>query len=253
VALALAALGAVVLARRERAFLAFALLALVAPPVLETLVARGGEAPDLSPRHVAYALPLWAALVGVGAARIAERGLAARVAALGAAGLVVLLGPQTIADPRGLTYIAPLGSHRLVAQPAQWLRERVGSGDLLFPYSAVFLAALPEAGHAHGLPRAEPQPLLDTLRRARFPAGDVFVAIPSGPAHLSPQLGRRYDVAPFEAWLLVRARGPFPDAGSALRAVRAVLVAARPRSGPPQLLGWLGLERSVVERALAAS
>jgi hypothetical protein len=119
----------------------------------------------------------------------------------------------------------------------------------------VFLAALPQAGQAHGLPRAEPQPLLDTLRRARFPVKSVFVALPLGHAHggrIRGRLGAGFEVASFEGWLLVRAHGPFADRDAALRAIRATLAAARPRVGPPQLIAWFDLERSVVGRALAA-
>ncbi|MDX6514388.1 MAG: mannosyltransferase [Gaiellaceae bacterium] len=242
----LAAIGCFALARRERAFVVFALLALLAPPLLSMLAPRGGLAPDLSPRHLIYALPMWAALIGAGAARIAAgRGRLVAAAIVALLVTVGLVGPRTVADPRSLTYAAPFGSKTLLAEPAAWVRERVQEGDLLFPYSPVFLAALPESGRAVGLPRAEPQPLLDALRRAHFPVRDVFVAIPSG----GTPLGSR--ATPFEAWALVRARGPFASPAAALRAIEAILVETRPKQGPEQLLGWFDLERSVVEQALS--
>ena len=45
----------------------------------------------------------------------------------------------------------PWASERAVAAPAAWLRENVGPNDVLYPYSSVFLAALPETGEARGL------------------------------------------------------------------------------------------------------
>ena len=59
------------LARSANPFVAFAVLcALLAPPVLFMLLRTAGS-PGLSPRHLAYALPVWAALVGVGVVRLA--------------------------------------------------------------------------------------------------------------------------------------------------------------------------------------
>ena len=261
-ALALAAIGVVVLAERQRAFLAFAGLALVAPPLLSWLAPRGGTAPDLSPRHLIYALPLWSAILGVGATRlVARRRGAVRIAFAGAVALLVVLAPRTVTDPRGLTFIAPLSTRELLAPPADWLRTRVERDDLLFPYSSVYLAALPEAQRGHGLPRAEVQPLLDTLHRAGLPVPDVFVAVPIDGVHvdlarLRSRLGPRYEVARFEAWLLVRARGPFASDAEVLHAIESTLLATRAEArGPiPQKLGaWFDLAYGVTHRALALS
>jgi hypothetical protein len=62
----LALAGLVVLARRMPAVATLA-AAVAVPPVLFVLVPAGSE-PDLSPRHLFYGLPLWAAAIGVGVA-----------------------------------------------------------------------------------------------------------------------------------------------------------------------------------------
>jgi mannosyltransferase len=257
VALALAALGGWVLwRRRERAFVVFALVSLVAPPLLAVVSPRGGEAPDLSPRHLAYALPLWSALAGAAAGRLARGGVWRQGAVAAGALALVLLAPRTTPDPRTLTFAAPLGSRADTAAPAAWLRARVGTGDVLFPYSAVFLAALPQSGHAVSLPRAQAQALADTLRRAPAHVRQLVVAVPLGPARLDSaalarELGPRFAVRPFPAWLLVAARGPLTreqTRTAALRIVRATRAALR-GDPPEKVVGWLGLATRVLRDA----
>lgn len=256
-ALLLAAAGAVAAWRRERWFVVFAVGALVAPPLLAVVAPRGGDTPDLSPRHLAYALPLWAALGGVGAARIAARRRWAEAAIALAVLVLVLVAPQTIPDPRTLTFGASLGTRVDTAAPAAWLRSRVGAGDVLFPYSSVFLAALPEAGTAVALPRAEPEPVADTLRRSPLPVRHVVVAVPvassrlDGPG-LARRLGAGFRVRRFTAWLLVEGTGPYPTRRAALEALERVVRAVRPSLRDPILppvAGWLGLEEHVLGQA----
>jgi hypothetical protein len=236
--LGLALAGAIILARREPAFLVFAALALVTPPLLAVLI-RTENAPDLSPRHLIYALPFWAALIGVAVAR-----LPASPIALAGVGLLVAFGGQGIQDPRDITYIAPLGSEQRLAAPAAWLREQIEEGDVLYPYSSVFLAALPEAGRAHGLPRAQAQSLLEAAERVDVPARALFVAVPTGTARITgPVPGED-----FGSWLLVEVEGPFEDEAALLRAVSDVLAEVRPSlSNVPELLSdWFELNSEVL-------
>jgi hypothetical protein len=257
VALLLVAAGAVAAWRRERGFLVFALAALVAPPLLAVVAPRGGDAPDLSPRHLAYALPLWGALAGVGAARIAARRRWAETAVALVVLVLVLIAPRTIPDPRTLTFGASLGGRADTAAPAAWLRGRLGSGDVLFPYSSVFLAALPEAGRAVALPRAEAEPLADTLRRAALPVRHVVVAVPVGSsrvdlAGLTRRLGAGFRVRRFRGWLLVEGAGPYASRAAALDALARVVGSVRPSLRnpiPPPVAGWLGLEAHVLRQA----
>src|SRR4029079_2720325 len=72
------------------------------------------------------------------------------------------------------------GGRQAVAPPAAWLRQNVGENDVLYPYSSVFLAGLPETGEARALPRGQVQSLLAALDRVDYPSGDVYVAVPAG-------------------------------------------------------------------------
>jgi hypothetical protein len=151
-----AAIGAWTLPRR---FAALGLI-LIAGPVA-VLAAFGDR---LSPRHLIFLLPVWTTFVGAGLARVPAR-LPILVAALGLA----LLAPSALADPR--TSMSDPTEH------VAWVRANVRPGDALYPYSAVFLAALPRASIAVPLPR-EPVALQRMLRRTDI--GRTLVAIPDG-------------------------------------------------------------------------
>jgi hypothetical protein len=215
VALGLA--GIAVLARQEPAFVAFACLALAAPLVL-LVAGRSEETVRLATRHLMFALPLWAALIGVGAAR-AARELVLPAQLLFVVGLAALaaVAASDRADPRFL----PEGRPRNLAEPARWLEEQVQPGDVLFPYSPVFLAALPATRHAVTLPR-ERATLEPALDQVDFPVGSVFVAVPSRGAEVAEGEG----VESFRAWLLTRELGPFTSRDAVIAAAARALEAA---------------------------
>jgi hypothetical protein len=245
--LALALGGGVVLLRRRPEFVVWGLVALAAPPVLATIV-RTGRAPDLSPRHLIFALPFVAAAIGVAVARVPARPLA--LAGLAA---VAVISPQGIVDPRSVTYTAALGSDEALADPARYLKMRVREGDALYPYSSVFLAALPEAGEAHGLPRGQAQSLLAAVERLSYPVPELFVAIPSGSA-MFESLDLVGEI-PFKSWTIVRRIGPFPDAPALLQEVYAALEPAREAvvsTAPEPLEGWFELNTTVLCEALSS-
>jgi Dolichyl-phosphate-mannose-protein mannosyltransferase len=226
--------GAVILLRRRPELVIWGLLALAAPPLLATLV-RTGRAPDLSPRHLIFALPFFAACVGAAIAR-----LPAAPIALAAVSAVAVFSAQGIVDPRSVTYTAALGSGEALAEPSAWLRERVGEDDVLYPYSSVFLAALPEAGEARTLPRGQAQSLLAAVERLDYPVGDMFVAVPAE--------------GPLGAWTIVRAPGPFSDATGLLQRALGTLQAMRvtlPADAPEPLQGWFELNSAVLCDALS--
>jgi len=244
--LVLAVAGALLLARRRPAFVAWGLVALVLPPLLSTLV-HTGRAPDLSPRHLIFALPFWAAFIGTAVARIPFRVLAVAVVAVLAA-----ISPPGIHDPRSITYTAKLGTEDALAAPASYLKARVGEGDVLYPYSSVFLAALPEAGEAHGLPRGQAQSLLAAVDRLDYPVRQLFVAIPSGNA----RFGNLQAVGEirFGSWIIVRRIGPFADGAALLKAIYAALQPADAAMLPPvpePLAGWFDLNLEVLCEALS--
>jgi len=215
VALGLA--GIAVIVRREPAFVAFACLALAAPLVL-LVAGRSEETVRLATRHLMFALPLWAALIGVGAAR-AARDLVPPAQLLFVAVLATLaaVAASDRADPRFL----PEGRPRNLAEPARWLEAQVRPGDVLFPYSPVFLAALPATRHAVTLPR-ERATLEPALDHVDFPVGSVFVAVPRRGAQVTEGEG----VESFRAWLLAREQGPFASRDALIAAATRALEAA---------------------------
>jgi hypothetical protein len=244
--LALAVVGAALLARRRAPFVAWGLGALLLPPLLAMAV-QTGRAPDLSPRHLVFALPFWAAFIGAAVARAPYRPLAVAVIALLAA-----FSSQGINDPRSITYTAQLGSEAALAAPARYLRAEVQPGDVLYPYSSVFLAALPEAGEAHVLPRGQSQSLLAALDRVDYPAGDAYVAVPTGTSRRPAELvsGEKN----FGAWSIVRVEGPLPDRAAVLRETLLALAEVRSTISdpPPALAGWFALNERVLCESLSA-
>jgi hypothetical protein len=246
---ALALIGAALLVRRNGAFVVFALVSLALPVVLIALVPTG-RAPDLSPRHLIYALAVWAALVGVAVER-GSRALGTPGQALAVGGVAVVAAFSTggTVDPREVTYTAALGGEEAVAEPAAWLDRTVADGDALYPYSSVFLAALPDVGKATALPRAQSQSLLAAVDGLDYPVGSVVVAVPTGTAKVDPVVGGRQ----FDRWLLIRRRGPFDSPVEVLEAVSEALrdAEAAVSSPPPALAGWFALNGRVLCESLA--
>jgi hypothetical protein len=237
--------GAALLARRSWPFVTWGVAALVLPPLLSTLV-HTGRAPDLSPRHLIFVLPFWAAFIGAAVAR-----LPLRPVAVAAVTVLAAISPQGIHDPRSITYTAALGSRDALAEPAVWLRESIRANDVLYPYSSVFLAALPESGRAMALPRGQAQSLLAALDRVDYPAGDLYVAIPSGTASrgASGIVAGRED---FGSWTIIRVEGPLRDEAAVLRETLFALAEARSSvvRPPPALRGWFDLDMDVICKSL---
>ena len=172
---AFAAIGAWTLPRR---FSALGLLLVVAPTV--ALTAFGDK---LSPRHLIFVLPVWTTFVAAGISR-----MPARLAVAAATIAIALLAPSAVADPRT--------SDADVTAAASWVRAHVRPGDALYPYSPVFLAALPQASVAHALPR-ESVALEHLLRRTHTTR--TLVAIPDG-----------------ASWKVIAVPGPFTNVAPAL-------------------------------------
>jgi hypothetical protein len=193
---ALALVGLAVLFRRAPAVAAVAVSTAI-PPFLFMIV-RTTSGPDLSPRHLFYGLPLWAAAIGVGATTLTRRlpsAVAAACLALVAAAAVVAPA-SALRDPRTFE----LGTSPAGEKP----RIRAGRHDLLLPYEPVFLAALPDVRHALALPHAPAAEIVRTLEHADEPIGAVVIAVPTKPA------------------TVLRAQGPFDKAGALAAAARTV-------------------------------
>lgn len=223
--LALAVAGVVVLVRRNPAFAAFAVLSLLAIPVA-LLVGRAGSGVALSTRHLIFGLPLWAALIGIGTAHGLRR--APRAAPLVVVGLAALaiLAPSGTGDPRIFRDSTPSA----LVGPSRWVEERAGEGDVFYPYSQVYLAALPAAREALPVPANAFTPKV--LRHAELPVGALFVAVESSGARvdeatLRGSLDPSFEFRRFRHWLLIRAEGPFMDERDVLMAAERAALAAR--------------------------
>jgi hypothetical protein len=205
-----------------------AVLWLLGPPLLFLMV-QSSSSPDLSPRHLIYALPLWVAVAGTGAARLLRRmPLLAQAGALGALVLAAAFGSTGVHDPRELEFPAGMAAESELARPAARLRAEIRPGDVLFPFSAVYLAALPASTEGTGLPRAQATLLLRALRRVELPAGSVYVSVPVARTNIRLEELRARLEPGFEAervggWLILRRRGPITDRASIAAAISTLL------------------------------
>lgn len=191
---ALALVGLGVLARREPAVAAVA-ATVVVPPLLFLLL-RAGTAPDLSPRHLFYALPLWAAAIGVGVSSLIRRlPVSVAAAVIAATALAAVASPASdLRDPRELGLL-PTTIDASV---------RAGPNDLLIPYATPFLAELGEVRAGVGLPQGPGELILDALGHVEEPISTVFVAMPGE-----------------QRWTVVRLDGPFTKAAALFAAAEA--------------------------------
>jgi len=196
----LALAGTVLAARRDRAFAV--LVASIALPPLLFVIVRSGSPADLSPRHLFYGLPLWAAAIGVAASRLP-------VAAAALLALIALTSPASaLRDPRELG----LASIATGDAPEVHAREN----DLLLPYAAVFLAALPDVREGVALPHGPGDDVLRALDHVDEPIGTIYLAVPTEP------------------WTVRVLPGPFDKA----EALRAALGDADRYASTPNFPGW---------------
>ena len=225
---ALAIAGLFVVFRRLPAFGAFALLSLAAIPLLMVMAKADEDLMHLlSPRHLMYGLPVWAALVGVGTARIVRdlpRGVT--VAAVAGVAAAAVFAPSGIGDPRTDAHT----TEAWLAAPAEWVRAKAEPGAVLFPYSPVYLAALPETEATTPVPRSG-RPLA-MVRRADFPVPSVVVALPLHGTRvdrprLVAGLGPKSEAAVFPEWLVLKVPGPYATDLDVLVAARKALVDVR--------------------------
>jgi hypothetical protein len=210
--LALGLVGCWVVVRRSPAVLLVGASALVVPPVLSLLARiRDPSTAFLNPRHLMAALPLWVALVAVGATRTATafRPRDLRPLAAVAVAVAAVAAGSSVNDPRtNRPFLAATGDARSTGPVGAWLEPRIEAGDLLFPYSVPYLRALPSARHARSLPRGEPGTLFAALGDATVPRR-LWVALPLGrddelDGARIRELRARYVVKVFPRWLLVR-------------------------------------------------
>lgn len=209
--------GAVVIWRRQTAFVVFTAVAIALPIVLLVAVPTGrpeGLA-HLATRHLIYALPAWSALIGAGSAALLERlpPLFVPVGFLAICCALVLAPPSGLRDPRTRLPLARVTGERTALEaPATWLRMSSAPGDALYFPSPVYLEALPATRHAWLLDPSPGGVLGRTLRRMRFPVPGAVVAVPLGDARVD--IGGLRKETPgaqlrlSDRWLVVRIPGP---------------------------------------------
>jgi len=235
--------GIFLVARQQPAFLAL-LAAAVAPPLVYLVVSGSGTVAR-STRHLVYALPLWAALIGAGLVLLAGRFPLAVQALLLALVGVLGAGYQTkyAGDPRGVaTLNAATSNPAALAGPAAWLREHVTPDDVLFQYATPYLAALDETQHATTIGPGPGGLLARGLDRVEFPASAVAVALQvAGSDVQSDELRARLEddaeVELTRRWLVIRQPGPFANEDELLLAAADVVGAAHAStlSTPPRV------------------
>lgn len=233
---ALAAIGTVALARSRPAVAAFAILTVVVPPAVLAAASAAGVASDrLGPRHLIFMLPLWLALVATGASRVgALLPRKGRAAAFAAVVVGAAFAPSAVSEPRTI----PTGAERAVAAPAAWLAEQLGPGDVMYPYSPVFLAALPAAKEARAYSR-EPVALARAVKRTGATHA-VFISIPlhqSVNGDALRRAGVRFRA--FPSWLILVSRGRFANGTAALESAAELLRKAAPLVTEPDAHAYL--------------
>lgn len=206
----LAVVGLVVLARSQPSVAALA-VSVALPPLLFVLVPAGSE-PDLSPRHLFYGLPLWAAAIGVAVVWLRQwipfRAWAILVLAIGIQ--AVYAPASSLRDPRELGLLPTEAPRSLQAR----------EGDLLVPYATPFLANLGDVREALALPQGPGDEIVKTIEHAEEPIRAVHLAMP----------GER-------GWTVVTREGPFDKADALFAAAEAYGLSHH----PPQLDWWFAL------------
>ena len=150
---------------------------------------------------------------------------------MGAVGVIALASPVRARDIRtDVPFWSASGRSEALAGPAAWVRAHARRDGVLYPYSVVYLRTLGLAGGSTSLPRAEPSPLLASLRRARYPVSGVTMAIPIDGSRvdtrlLRQRLGSAMQIGAFPDWLLLHADGPLGSAGAVVCLLRRTLEA----------------------------
>jgi hypothetical protein len=243
----LATAGVLAVARRRPAVVAFAVLTIAVPPIALAVASAVGVAGDrLGPRHLIFMLPLWIALVATGATQVgALLPAKMRVAALAAIVAAAALAPSAVSEPRTI----PTGSERAVGAPAAWLAKQLGPGDVLYPYSPVFLAALPVAREARAYSR-EPVALARAVKRTG-PTHTVFMSIPlREPANADALRRAGVGFRAFPSWLILESSGPFANGTAALGSAAKLLKIVAPLVTEPNAHAYVEQIRGTACAAL---
>jgi hypothetical protein len=144
------------------------------------------------------------------------------------------------------------GAEQAVAAPAAWLTTALARSDVLYPYSPVFLAALPAAREARAYSR-DPVALARAVRRTGA-TNALFVSVPlrepvDGDA--LRRAGVRFRA--FPSWLILESRGPFTNGAAALESAVELLQTVVPLITEPAARAYLDQIRGAACVALRRS
>jgi hypothetical protein len=232
----LAAVGLSMLARHKPAIAALAAITITVPPLALALASFAGLTTDrLGPRHLIFMLPFWIALVAAGASRLGSLlPRTARVAVLAAVVVAAAVAPAAVSEPRTI----PTGTKNAVTAPADWLRTQLEPGTVLYPYSPLFLAALPAAKEALAYSR-EPVALARIAARTHTTPA-VFMSIPlRQPVDTGALRNAGVRFRAFTSWLILESRGPFVNGTTALESAATVLRRSAPLITEPNAHAYL--------------
>ncbi|HET7855085.1 MAG TPA: glycosyltransferase family 39 protein [Gaiellaceae bacterium] len=252
--LALAAVGARSLWVRSRGAAVLAGLVLAVPAVALTAT-QFGESTSPESRHLVFALPFFAALVGTGLLALARRRLAVVVAVLAA-----LVAAEVA---WGWQKTPPLyegePSARVEARQAAsvWLAATGRPDDVLFGYEAVYLGAWERSDRFSQtvVPRADANLALQALRSAPrlgrgvwvFDASDTNNFVPRMSVPLRyPKPADDFEARVFGPFLVIRSRGATKTPRRFLEQSRSV-----EEVGRSLYMGDADVNLVTVERALA--
>jgi hypothetical protein len=236
-ALALAAIGFVLLARRSRGAVLVAAPVFLVPTIAFLAVHLGGSTSPES-RHLIFALPFVATLVAVPIVRF---GSVARPAALAATLVVALLVGTEVAWARHKT--PPLFSGEPQARSlareraTSWIVARARPDDVLLGYEPLFLGAWQRERtlSRQVIPRADPRLAAAALRGFGRPLGHGFwvfdasdtTNIVERPTIPDRSPGPNFDVGRFGPYLVIRSRRPLVTPQAYLETAKRVLALGR--------------------------
>lgn len=172
---ALGVLGLVVLARTRPQTAILIGLTFILPTTGLMLARVGGSAGSPETRHLIFALPFFAMLVGTAVVFLAGRAgrHAGTVLALSAATLVAVEVAWGWSTTPTLYAGEPDRRREARKEATEWLATRLRPTDVLFAYDPLYLGAR-ELGAAGGqivVPRADPKLAADVLMNAEHPLG----------------------------------------------------------------------------------
>src|SRR5262249_26405045 len=235
----LAAVGAVLLVRRNRTA-AVLTGCVVVVPTLAFMLATLHSRTSPEARHLIFALPFFGVLLALPLTTLARRGTAP-VAVAAAAAVVIVVGVLRWAHAKTPELFdgAPPGQARAGEAAAAWLASTSRPDDVLLGYEPVFLRAW-ERNRSFSdnvLPRADPALFADAVKRIHGALGrGVWVVDASGTTNTQqrptialvlPQPHAQFEGRVYGPYLVIRTRQPLRTRARYIAITKRVLSVGR--------------------------